>query len=64
MPKLGVDEPIVAGTSISTGKDRSWTERQGYVLREVFDSMTELIEFAKAPQVWKSLSNNKAKGAY
>ena len=50
MPELGVDEPIDAGMSLGTGRDRSWSERKRYVLREVFDSMTELIDHAKAPQ--------------
>ena len=61
MPGLGVDEPIEAGKSIGTGRDRSWRERKRYVLREVFDSMTELIGRAKAPQVWKSLATVKPK---
>ena len=61
MPELGVDEPIEAGKSIGTGKNRSWNARKRYVLRKVFDSMTELIDFAKAPQVWKSLATVKPK---
>lgn len=61
MPKLGIDEPIATVGSIDTGRDRSWTERKRYALREVFDSMSELIALAKTPNVWKSLATVKPK---
>ena len=61
MPRLGVDESIKPGKSISTRKDPYWNERRRFVFGEVFDSMTNLIERAKAPQVWKSLATVKPK---
>ena len=59
MPKLGVDESIKPGRSISTRKDPSWSERRRYVLGEVFDSMKSLIDLAKTRHVWKSLATVK-----
>lgn len=61
MPELGVDEPIVTGASIDTVGDPSWSKRRPYVLNEVFCSMSELIDLARTPQVWKSLATVKPK---
>lgn len=61
MPELGVDESIKPGNAISTQKDPFWNERKQYVLREVYDSMSELIARAKTPHVWKSLATVKPK---
>ena len=60
-PKLGIDEEIKSVGSIGTGKDRAWTERKRYALREVFDSMEELIHMAKEKEVQKSLATVRPK---
>lgn len=60
-PALGVDEPIRVLGTMDTGKDRSWAERKQYALREVFDSMAELIRLAKDRQIQKSLATIKPK---
>mgnify|MGYP001606605956 CR=1 FL=1 len=49
-PKLGVDERIVVTGKIGTGSAHNWAERKSFVLKEVFSSMTELIQLAKGPQ--------------
>ncbi|MCY4081132.1 MAG: hypothetical protein OXF54_12885 [Caldilineaceae bacterium] len=60
-PKLGIDEEIKTVGSIGTGKDRAWAERKRYALREVFDSMEELIQLAKKREVQKSLATVRPK---
>ncbi len=60
-PKNGVDEEIKTVGVIETGKNRDWRERKVYALREVFTSLTHLIELAKTPNVWKSLATVKPK---
>lgn len=59
MPRLGVDGEIETLEYMSTGKNRDWAERKGYALREVFESMSDLIQLAKQPNVWKSLATVK-----
>ncbi len=61
MPKLGVDEEIITLDSITTGKNRDWSERKRYALSEVFGSMNDLIRLAKTERVWKSLATIKPK---
>ena len=56
-PKLGVDEPIKVLQQIGT--DNEWAARKSYVLKEVFTSMSELIELAKDPSQRKSLATLK-----
>ncbi len=46
-PKLGVDERIIVTDKIGTGSTHDWAARKSYVLKEVFTSMTELIQLAK-----------------
>lgn len=60
-PRLGIDEEIKTIGSLGTGKDRAWRERKRYALREVFDSMEELIQMAKERKVQKSLATVKPK---
>ena len=57
-PKLGVDERIVVTDKIGTGSAHDWAGRKSYVLKEVFTSMTELIQLAKGSQQ-KSLATLK-----
>lgn len=57
-PKMGIDERISVLSTISTGKTRDWEGRKQYVLKEVFTSMTELIQLAKGPSK-KSLATLK-----
>ena len=54
--KLGIDEHITILDKIGTAND--WMGRKSYVLKEVFSSMTELIQLAKSPQQ-KSLATLK-----
>ena len=56
-PKLGVDEPIKVFEQIGTANE--WAARKSYVLKEVFASMSELIELAKNPSNRKSLATLK-----
>ena len=56
-PKLGVDEPIKVLQQIGT--DNEWAARKSYIFKEVFTSMTELIELAKDPNQRKSLATLK-----
>jgi hypothetical protein len=56
-PKLGVDEPIKVIQHIGT--DNNWAVRKSYVLKEIFGSMSELIEMAKDPKQRKSLATLK-----
>ena len=56
-PKLGVDEPIKVLQKIDT--DNEWAARKSYVLREVFTSMSTLIELAKDSNQRKSLATLK-----
>jgi hypothetical protein len=56
-PKLGVDEPIKVFEQIGTANE--WTARKSYVLKEVYTSMSELIELAKEPNNRKSLATLK-----
>lgn len=58
-PKLGVEEEIRTIGSVGTGKDGIWRERRQYALREVYDSMNELIGKAKEDQNWQSLATLK-----
>ncbi len=60
-PKKGVDEEILTVGKLSTGKQRDWSARKEYALREVFTSMNELIKLAKAEKRWKSLATVKPK---
>lgn len=60
-PKKGVDEEILTIGTLSTGKQRDWSARKEYALREVFTSMSDLIKLAKAEKVWKSLATVKPK---
>ncbi len=55
-PKQRLDEPIRPIRHVDTGKD--WQERKDYVLREVFNSMGELIALAKGDER-KSLATVK-----
>jgi hypothetical protein len=57
-PRLGIDERINILSTISTGSARDWAGRKQYVLKEVFTSMTELIQLAKGP-IKKSLATLK-----
>lgn len=57
-PKLGVDEPINVFEHIGTTTG-GWEMRKGYVLKEVFTSMNELIKLAKDPSQRKSLATLK-----
>lgn len=43
------------------GKNRDWSERKRFALREVFTSLSSLIELAKTRNVWKSLATVKPK---
>jgi hypothetical protein len=56
--KHGVDERITVTDKIGTGSTRDWAVRKSYVLKEVFTSMTELIQLAKGSQQ-KSLATLK-----
>jgi hypothetical protein len=56
-PKFGI-EKIKIGEMVTTGKNRDWTERKKYVLREVFTSMTDIIQLAKSDER-KSLATLK-----
>ncbi|MBD3179008.1 MAG: hypothetical protein GF417_05075 [Candidatus Latescibacteria bacterium] len=56
-PKKGIDEDIRIIKMIGT--DNNWALRKKYVLSEVFDSMTELIELAKDRKKNKSLATVK-----
>ncbi len=56
-PKLGVDEPINVFEHIGTANE--WAARKSYVLKEVFTSMSELIELAKDSNQRKSLATLK-----
>lgn len=59
--RLGIDGEIKTMGSLSTGKQRDWGERKRFALKEVFTSMTELIELAKTRNTWKSLATLKPK---
>ncbi len=48
-PRLGLDERIALDGHIPASAE-GWEERKSYVLREVFDSMSEVIGLAKGPQ--------------
>ncbi len=61
MPVRGIEEKISAQERIGTGKDGSWAARKDYALQEIFGSMNELIDLAKARHVWKSLATVKPK---
>lgn len=52
-PKSGICETIAVGEHLTTGSN--WGLRKQHVLREVFDSMEELIAISKRPP-WKSLA--------
>ena len=54
--RLGIDGHITILDKIGTAND--WMGRKSYVLKEVFASMTELIQLAKSPQQ-KSLATLK-----
>ena len=54
--RLGIDGHITILDKIGTAND--WMGRKSYVLKEVFSSMTELIQLAKSPQQ-KSLATLK-----
>lgn len=56
-PKHGADR-IQVGSKVETGKNRDWSERKKYVLNEVFDSMSEIIQRAKSEER-KSLATLK-----
>ncbi len=58
-PKFGADK-IKVGEKIETGtgKKRDWAERKKYVLKEVFHSMSDLIQLAKSDEK-KSLATLK-----
>jgi hypothetical protein len=56
-PKSGVDK-IKVGEMVDTGKNRDWAERKKYVLKEVFTSMSEIIQLAKSEER-KSLATLK-----
>lgn len=60
-PALGIEEPIEVLGHIGTGKDRLWAERKQYALREVFQSMDQLIGYAKDKKVQKSLATVRPK---
>ena len=60
-PRLGIDQEIEVIGSIGTGKKRDWASRKEYALREVFDSMGDLIKLAKTKDVWKSIATVKPK---
>ncbi|MBX5455468.1 MAG: hypothetical protein IRZ31_01100 [Thermogemmatispora sp.] len=49
-PRLNLDEPIILDGHISASP-QGWEERKSYVLREVFDSMSEVIRLAKGPEL-------------
>lgn len=58
-PRRGIEEEIKLVGSIDKGKKRDWPKRREFALREVFDSMSELIKLAKTPNIWKSLATVK-----
>jgi hypothetical protein len=60
-PRLGIDQDIQIVGKIDTGKNRDWSGRKEFVLKEVFTSMNDLIVLAKKPNVWKSLATIKPK---
>ncbi len=60
-PNRGIDEDIKIVGRIDTGKNRDWSERKVFALREVFTSMKELIAQAKIRNTWKSLATVKPK---
>ncbi|MBN1972534.1 MAG: hypothetical protein JW787_02760 [Sedimentisphaerales bacterium] len=60
-PRLGIDQEIKIAGEIDTGKNRDWSERKNYALKEVFTSMADLISLAKTRDVWKSLATIKPK---
>ncbi|WP_287268730.1 hypothetical protein [Thermogemmatispora sp.] len=49
-PLRHLEEPIFLDGHISASS-KGWRERKSYVLREVFDSMSEIIGLAKGPQL-------------
>lgn len=49
-PRLNLEEPIRLDGHIPAGFE-GWEKRKHYVLREVFDSMADIISLAKGPQV-------------
>jgi len=57
-PKLGVDERIKVIDRIGTGSSHDWAGRKSIILKEVFASMTELIQLAKGTRK-KSLATLK-----
>ncbi len=57
-PALGLDEEFIVEKSIGT-KD-AWAARKSFILKEVFDNMSELIELAKGEEC-KSLATIKPK---
>jgi hypothetical protein len=57
-PTLGLDEEFIVEKSIGT-KD-AWAARKSFILKEVFENMSELIELAKGEQC-KSLATIKPK---
>lgn len=60
-PRLGIDQEINIVGEIGTGKNKDWSERKDFALKEVFTSMEDLIALAKTPNVWKSLATVKPK---
>ena len=56
-PRRGIDEPIQVGDVLGT--QDAWAGRKAFVLKEVFTSMQELIELAKAKPEYKSLATLK-----
>jgi hypothetical protein len=60
-PHQGIDEEIKIIGEIGTGRDKNWTERKNFALKEVFTSMKDLISQSKTPDVWKSLATVKPK---
>ena len=60
-PKQGIDEDIKIVDRVDTGKNRDWSERKAFALREVFVSMHDLIAQAKTRNIWKSLATVKSK---
>ena len=57
-PRRNADEFITVLDKIGTGNSHDWAARKSIVLKEVFTSMTEIIQLAKGPQK-KSLATLK-----
>lgn len=60
-PKRGLEEEIKIAGKIETGKNRDWSARKEFALREVFTSMKDLIALSKEHGRWKSLATVKPK---